>query len=278
MATFYENRHTPIVTAQKDRLGTAAHFHNHLEIVYLLEGATKVVCDDRQYTMNSGDVFVAFPNQVHFYPRIDDGYANHFLFIFSPFVCSEFKDLFQGMTPTEPIVRKKDQAPELLYLAEKIFESNKKELPYNNVITRGYLIAFLGILFRSMEFCEEKQSDGTLLRSILNYCNQNYTKQISLETLSVDLNVSKYHISHIFSQKLKTSFVDLVNGLRVNDAIQKLTSPQKIQITDIAYDCGFNSTRTFNRAFIKYTGMTPREYREENRNKTVSPIKFHIKG
>ena len=51
-------------------------------------------------------------------------------------------------------------------------EENIKNTPYKEVITRGYLIAFLGKLFCSMEFREEKQSDGTLLKSILNYCNK----------------------------------------------------------------------------------------------------------
>lgn len=277
MATFYENKRIPVSSTQGLKLSDEPHLHNHLEVVYLLEGASGTVCDDREDSIAPGDIFISFPNQVHCYPKIGDGHAKHLIFIFSPIVCSEFKDLFHRMTPTSAVVRKEDLDPEIPLLAQKICDENRKDTPYREVITRGYLIAFLGKLFRSMEFREEKQSDGTLLKNILNYCNKHYTEPLSLDRLATELNVGKYHISHIFGKKLKISFPDYVNGLRINDAIRKLTADTGCSITDIAYDCGFSSTRTFNRAFVKYTGISPREYREKNLYKTVDPINFYIK-
>lgn len=277
MAAFYENKRIPVSSTKGDRLSDEPHLHNHLEVVFLLEGASGTLCETAEDTIQPGDVFISFPNQVHCYPKVGNGHAKHLIFIFSPIVCSEFKDLFHRMIPTRSVVRKEELDPEIPILAQKIYEENGKDTPYREVITRGYLIAFLGKLFRSMEFREEKQSDGTLLKSILNYCNKYYTEPLSLDRLSTELNVGKYHISHIFSKKLKLSFPDYVNGLRINDAIRKLTADPDRSITDIAYDCGFSSTRTFNRAFVKYTGISPREYRDEHRYKTVEPINFYIK-
>jgi len=277
MPTFYENKQIPISANRGTRLVDSPHLHNHLEVVYLREGNTGVVCDDYRGNMTAGDVFISFPNQVHSYPMIGDGTAIHSIIIFSPMVCSEFKDLFRRMTPVSPIVRGQDLDPDVPDLIGKIIEENHEESPYTEATTRGYLIAFLGKLFRSMEFREEKQSDGTLMKGILNYCNKYYTEPLSLDILSKELNAGKYHISHIFSEKLKISFPDYVNGLRINDAIRILTADPDRSITDVAYDCGFNSTRTFNRAFVKYTGTSPREYREKNRYSTVTPINFYIK-
>lgn len=276
MPTFYENKKIPIITREGMTLSPAPHLHNHLEVVYLFEGQTYAVSDENQCEMHAGDVFIAFPNQVHCYPRLGDGKAQHLILIFSPFLCSEFKDLFRRMVPIAPVVKAKDLDPDLPWLARKVFEENHKETPYKQAATRGYLITFLSKLFCSMEFREEKQSDGIVLKSILNYCNQHYTEPLSLEILSKELSIGKYHISHIFSEKLKISFSDYVNGLRINSAIQQITSDPDRTLTDIAYDCGFGSTRTFNRAFIKFTGMTPRDYREENRYKNVTPINFYI--
>ena len=277
MAAFYENKRIPVTSTKGTHLSPEPHLHNHLEVVFLLEGASGTVCENTENTIYPGDIFISFPNQIHCYPQIGDGHAKHLIFIFSPIVCSEFKDLFHRMIPTCPVVRKEELDPEIPMLAQKIYEENKKNTPYREVITRGYLIAFLGKLLRSRDFREEKQSDGSLLKSILNYCNKHYTEPLSLDLLSTELNVGKYHISHIFSKKLKISFPDYVNGLRINDAIGKLAADTDRSITDIAYDCGFSSTRTFNRAFVKYTGISPREYREQNRYATVAPINFYIK-
>ncbi len=277
MPTFYENKRIPIAAYEGVRLVDTPHLHDHLEVVFLRQGATGAACETFQGEMEPGDIFISFPNQVHYYPKIGDETAIHSIIIFSPMVCSEFKDMFRRMVPLSPIVRGRDLDPDISELISKIVEENHKETPYAEATTRGYLIAFLGKLFRSMEFREEKKTDGSLLNSILNYCGRHYTEPLSLEILSKELNAGKYHISHIFSEKLKISFSDYINGLRINDAIRQLTSDPNSSITDICYECGFNSTRTFNRAFLKYTGTTPREYREQNLYKDVKPINFYIK-
>lgn len=277
MQTYYENRRNILIEARKGtRLLDHPHLHNDLELVYLQGGKTEAICDDVREILEPGDLFLSFPNQVHSYPKLNSGTVDHSIIIFSPTVCSEFKDLFRRMTPVSPIVRGKDLDPDIPKLIEKIIDEPKGQTPYREAVIRGYLIALLGKLVGSMEFREEQKSDGTVLKDILNYCNKHYTEPLSLELLSKELNVGKYYISHIFGEKLKISFPDYVNGLRINDAIRKLATDPDRSITEIAYDCGFNSTRTFNRAFIKFTQMPPREYREKNLYKNVSPINFYI--
>ena len=57
-------------------------------------------------------------------------------------------------------------------------------------------------------------------------------------------------------------FGDYVRTLRVGEAC-RLLEKQTLSMTDVAYSVGFSSTRTFNRAFIRYVGMTPREYQKK---------------
>lgn len=279
MTTFYENKNYPITAWNDTSLTNAPHLHNHLEVVCMLKGASYAVSDSIRAELNEGGIFITFPNQVHFYPPKNDcKEMENILIIFSPAVCSEFKDLFRRMTPVFPVVNADRLDPETIELAKKICKAKNSDSAYKEIITRGYLIAFLGKLFQSMEFREEKKSDGLLLKNILNYCNQHYTEPLSLDRLSRELNIGKCYISHILSEQLRISFSDYVNGLRINDAIQRLTKEVDAPITEIAYDCGFSSTRTFNRAFQKYTGKTPREYRKDNINQKISPINFYITG
>ena len=277
MPTFYENRtNTPLWVKNGSSLIDTPHLHNHLELIYLQDGATDTVCDNIQTALLPGDIFLSFPNQVHSYPKRGSGKAIHSIIIFAPNFCSEFKEFFHRMTPISNVVRGDRLDPDIPELIQKAVEESQKNTPYRDAVIRGYLIAILGKLFPSMEFKEEQKPDGTVLKSILNFCNKHYTEPLSLEVLSKELGVGKYHISHIFGEKLKISFPDYVNGLRINDAIKKLAENPDQSVTEIAYDCGFNSTRTFNRAFIKHTQMTPREYREKNLHKKVTPINFYV--
>ena len=131
MPTFYENKAENFLSARKgSSLLNVPHLHNHLELVYLLDGATETFCDDQKEWMEPGDLFLAFPNQVHFYPPVGNGKAPHSLLIFPPSICSEFKEFFHRMTPTSAVVRKENLDPDSPQLIEKvILESQNDTLP-----------------------------------------------------------------------------------------------------------------------------------------------------
>jgi AraC-like DNA-binding protein len=114
-----------------------------------------------------------------------------------------------------------------------------------------------------MQFEDAKSSDTNTLKAILNYCSENYTKDVQLDTISSAMHVKKYYVSHLFSQKLHMGFSEYIGMLRISDACKLLVNQDK-SITDISYSVGFNSTRTFNRLFLKYTGVTPRQYKISN--------------
>ncbi|MBQ1965720.1 MAG: AraC family ligand binding domain-containing protein, partial [Clostridia bacterium] len=185
MPTFYENKAENFLSARKgSSLLNVPHLHNHLELVYLLDGATETFCDDQKEWMEPGDLFLAFPNQVHFYPPVGNGKAPHSLLIFPPSICSEFKEFFHRMTPTSAVVRKENLDPDIPQLIEKVILESQNDTPYRDAVLRGYLIAILGKLFPSMDFQEEQKSDGMMLKNILNYCNKHYAKPLSLEVLA----------------------------------------------------------------------------------------------
>jgi AraC-like DNA-binding protein len=80
--------------------------------------------------------------------------------------------------------------------------------------------------------------------------------------MSRDLGVSRSHLSHTFSQRLGTNFRSYVNALRIDQACEMLKGTED-SVTHIAYECGFESQRTFNRVFMEQCGLSPSEYRRK---------------
>jgi YesN/AraC family two-component response regulator len=111
-----------------------------------------------------------------------------------------------------------------------------------------------------MELYGPDSGELSALKNIVDYCSRNYTKEISLETLSKELHISKYYISHLFGSRLNMRFNDYVNSLRVSEACRLLRATT-MGITDISAQVGFNTLRTFNRSFVKQMGQSPSEYR-----------------
>ena len=81
--------------------------------------------------------------------------------------------------------------------------------------------------------------------------------------LEQELHLNKYYISHLFSQTLGIRFNDYLHYLRISEAC-KLLRNTDYSITEIGDAVGYNTPRTFNRAFLKQTGTTPTEYRHSD--------------
>ena len=90
--------------------------------------------------------------------------------------------------------------------------------------------------------------------------------ELSLVQMAKQLKTNITILSKVINQGFGKNFNDFVNHYRIEAVKEKLQAgEQKTQtLLGIAYDCGFNSKATFNRAFKKATGASPKEWMEEN--------------
>ncbi len=92
---------------------------------------------------------------------------------------------------------------------------------------------------------------------------------ISLQNFAKRIDISSHKLSQVINEKMKLSFWDLINSYRIEDAKRMLCRAEKKESTilDIAYEVGFNSNVSFNRAFKKITRLTPTQYRKQKAEK-----------
>ena len=264
MLAFYENKSSAFYcrNIKGHPLECTMHLHYNVEIAFIYDGETDVSIDNAPATKaGGGDVILIFPNQIHaFSTRINE---RHILLVFDPQTMPEFSSLFTEHIPISNIIRGAANDRELRTLIERISELySKSEAPYKDSILRGYLLAFVGRLFSMTKFKKVNAEDIHALGSVMNYCLGHYSDNLSLDLLQKKLHISKYYISHIMNQKLGMGFNDYVNSIRISNACRLLTESD-MPIGEISEAVGFNTVRTFNRAFVKHMGMSPREYRSQ---------------
>jgi AraC-like DNA-binding protein len=85
---------------------------------------------------------------------------------------------------------------------------------------------------------------------------------LSLRSLSGALKENVHYVSQVISQDFDSSFYDVVNQHRVEEAKQLLLAARGKTVLEIALAVGFNSKSTFNTAFRRNTAMTPTVFRE----------------
>lgn len=86
--------------------------------------------------------------------------------------------------------------------------------------------------------------------------------ELTVEKLSRHVGIPAKIISAVLNQHLQKSFNPFVNGYRVAEVKKRLLDPvnQSSTLVGIAFDCGFNSQATFQRAFRSETNQSPKEF------------------
>lgn len=86
---------------------------------------------------------------------------------------------------------------------------------------------------------------------------------LDLRMLSEKANITTHQLSQFLNEHLGTSFYDYINRHRIEAAKRHLIASNSA-ILDIALEVGFNNKATFNKAFKKYTQITPTQFRKQN--------------
>ncbi len=131
--------------------------------------------------------------------------------------------------------------------APEVFQENGEKKKYlNSPLTKEEKQEYLERLYKYME--QEKP-----------YLNPS----LSLDKLARRLAIPSRYLSQIINESLGVNFFDFVNSYRIEEAKILLldTSNGHRSILDLLYDAGFNSKSVFNRAFKRYSGMTPSEFK-----------------
>ena len=250
---FFHEYHKEMRIIHNQRIRFDPHLHREVEIIALFKGNASLSVGGRDYKMTEGDLLVVFPNTVHSYTSeesVDVG-----KFIFSPDILPELRDVFNTQFPQCPIVPDSD---ELIYLSNEILTSFNASSP---TVKKAYLLLLTGKLLEKCRLESRNDFDGDTLNAILEYCQKNFRSHLRQSDVAAALHISESYLSHVFSAKMEINFCRYINILRIGEARRLLTEDSR-SITEIAYDCGFSSLRSFNRAFAEQMGMTPREYKK----------------
>lgn len=87
---------------------------------------------------------------------------------------------------------------------------------------------------------------------------------LTLTDLSRKLGVNSTVLSYAINNGFGKNFNDFVNEFRISEVKEKLTNGDDSSLLNVAFDCGFNSKATFNRAFKKFTGISPKEFAQNS--------------
>ena len=94
--------------------------------------------------------------------------------------------------------------------------------------------------------------------------NENFRRDISLDDVSREVDISPYYFSKLFKQETGKNFIEYLTEIRLRSARELLQNSQ-YSIKEIFAQSGYSDPNYFSRIFKKYEGVTPSEFREHLR-------------
>ncbi len=257
MRYFYENKVDKLYIRCGTKTGFRAHFHKHLEMIYYVKGEANIIVDGKRQNLQDGDLFIAFPNQVHEIEYIVK--KKNYLIIFDPDFCKEYKEIFTGNVPEANVIKQDKRIGMLIEGLYKAY-TDLSDDDIKQAVCRGYLLIIIGLILKQLKLEKRNSMELDAVHNVLLYCMNNYKRKITLDDIATALHLNKYYISRVFSKNISMSMTDYVNSLRISYAEELLLETDQ-DITYIAYECGFENIRSFNRAFCRINGISPSRWR-----------------
>jgi len=266
MQYYIENKSYQYYVGRFESLADAPHIHTHLEMIYLLSGRAEAASDGKWHPMEQGDLYLACPNQIHHYKQLTD--VAFYLIIFDDAMDSALREFLKEKRPICPVVSA-DYLPADIADQLAIISQKRKSLSaIDRLAAKGNMLSFLSRVLSLFAYERDTAANHDSVRDILSYCTEHYTEVVTLDTMAQQLHLSKYYICHVFQQRMNIRFTEFLNNLRTNHACHMLKEGSAI--TDAAFSSGFASIRTFNRVFRDITGLSPREYAQQEHIKRES--------
>ncbi len=164
------------------------------------------------------------------------------------------------------------------------FFFTKSPIPFLIVGTVVYLFIVVNIiifkgwkqpqLFAGIEETPRYKNSPLTETDIREYCLllERYMKEekpflvnsLTLDSLAEKISIPARYLSQVINERYNKNFFDFINSYRVEEAKDylRMSYKKKMTVLQILYEVGFNSKAAFNRAFSKYTGMSPTEFKK----------------
>lgn len=245
-----------------------AHWHEHLEILYVTEGEITASINDVSYELASGDIFLVNSNDIHYTHTHKD--AKYFLLQIPPVHLEKVSEKWKVLKFKEYISGAGEMA-ELNCKLEKIFleiaglYENKRKGYHLLVLSAVYRLLFLlyteGVQFEGqMVGAHGAQRDLERIKLCMEFVGEHYGENISLADAAGLLSITPEHFCRLFRKYTGQTFLAYVNQIRMEHFYYDLTETDE-NITYLLDKNGITNYKGFLCKFKSIYGMPPKEVR-----------------
>ena len=254
------------------------HEHVFSELVFILNGEGVHICNDRRAPFRAGDVLLIHPGAVHAYEH-DMSSLELFNVLYDvkrlimPRLDIHRYQLFRKLFPEPPYSGKEFSAAEpVLHL--KSGDLQKVGMILDNMaqetdsLYTGHVFATMTCFMQLLLFLcrcsyavDQAVADNGAFSRAIKYIHEHYTQQIGVRDIAAYARCSVRNLYRFFARSAGCTPGEYIIQLRLSKASNLLCNSQ-LNISEIAFLCGFNDGNYFSKKFHDLTGITPGNFRK----------------
>ena len=260
------------------------HSHDYYEVNLIWGGSMHYLVGERPYHLTNGDILLLAPGQEHCRdPEAEQGACERVVLWLDQASLQQFCAF--GVDPSEcfkdsSCLRFDDvQTMRIGELLDRCIRENESEEFGASMMADTAMIQamiLINRLHRKTAQSERRGQSGTLVGRVLEYINNHFSEELTLDILAARFFISKYHLSREFGRIVGIPVHRYIIQKRLVVAKQMLSEGRP---SSMGYQhCGFGDYSNFYRAFRNEYGVSPKAYAATLREETsaqTTPARMH---
>lgn len=230
------------------------------EIAQIISGEMHLEFRNQQFDIKEGDTL--WINCRDYYRVTSQQDTNTIFVHFDYAVAAYYFEQFYELNGNSPIIHLKDPGKMEKLIRQMIDlyrggDSLAKDFRAGEIL----FSIMTQLVLEVMPELKEEHLSGHVLR-MTQYMQEHYTEKVTLDMLSDELHISKFHLNRLFSRSMGMTPNEYLTRLRINRA-KLLLRQTGDSIADICEQIGFENPSYFIRLFRRFENATPGEYRRK---------------
>ena len=229
---------------------------NRIILHFIISGKGILRINNRQYSVHAHQVFLIPENIRAFYQADrDDPWEYVWFHIGGPKIPLILKEA--GLTADRPVYTPTACADIIEALAIDILENYTRQ--YYCV---GNLYKICDYMIENSSAKEEKDYENSLayVKNVISYIQLKYSEPVKIEKIAYSLGLNRSYLTRLFKNATGYSLQEYLLTYRMKMAV-KLLANSSLSIAQVAANVGYTDTFTFSKAFKRYYGKSPSDYR-----------------
>jgi AraC-like DNA-binding protein len=251
------------------------HTHEEYELIYICEGKGEKVVGDNMSDLCKGDLLFLGPNLPHLF-RCDQDYPmknqsgslvihfNNSYLDENFFSCPEFEPIQKLFRRSKSGIQFSGDTERIANRMKSLFDREKSE----SLIEIFFILLDLAKDYGQTQLASPGfspsfgEKDYQRINIANQYVMENFKDHITLGEVALKAGLTKAAFCRHFKKVTGKTFFTFLKEYRIGHAC-KLLMQTDMNVSEISYECGFNTISNFNKQFKSVTGTNPMDYQDK---------------